>query len=244
MDETQTQARGISRTAVAIAIAVLHAVHPIHAQNAGGGPAVTAEVAVEFAAAQRNFQNFRAESPEEFARMKQHRDKLLNEGRRLHRFKTRGGQLIHCIEIGSQESVKRLGLTAKDIPVAPAVGPNNARQQAAAPADPSVFGMDGTLDEDGNMRRCPPGAIPMLIPSLEDLCRFKRLEDRSQKYPANGGGQLGMRGRRPPGEEGEKPPVLVGPPGADGIEPPAGHEYAHAYAWVDHQGEQADFNVW
>jgi len=217
------------------------------AATAATNQAPSAADLAEFEETRRSFRDFRVESAQEFVTIKQYHNQLLNQGKRVHQFKTADGQWIHCIEIGSQPSLKGAGLDAKDIRSAPDVPPVDNAPQNAAPANPADFGMDGTSDTDGNVRLCPAGAIPVLIPSLEDLCRFKRLDHRIRKFPTSHDGNSEILAHRPPGETANKPPIQVAPPGSDalpGFEPPAGHEYAHAYTWVDNQGEQADFNVW
>ena len=206
--------------------------------SAQSGSAVTSMLA-EFEHAKQTFPNFRTESAAEFEKIKNYREELFNEGVVTNAFETADGKLIHCIEIGSQRSVKNAGLTPGEIRTGPAIPPltdqTPGHEKAANPAD---FGLDGTRDAQGNLRRCPPGSIPVLIPTLEDLCRFRTFDDIFRKYPigTNVSSATTLASTN----------LTALPPGpVDLLSPDAVvHEYAHAYTSVENQGEQATFNVW
>lgn len=195
------------------------------------------ELAEKFNQAKRTYKDFRVESVDEFIKIYNYREKLISDGKIKHKFRTRSGQEIHCIDIYSQGSIKRAGLKHEDIRFAPEVLPNSDEDNyALSKAYPSLFGMDGSIDENGNVRKCPKGSFPMLIPSLEDFCRFRTLENRFRKYPIQlKGGRGGVEGNS----------FLDEGSGHLNVEPPGTtHEYAHAYRRVDNIGQQADFNVW
>jgi hypothetical protein len=198
---------------------------------------VDPSVATEFEQARQTFRGFRVESVEEFIKVKHYHEQVISDGKITHKFRTADGHLVHCIEIGSQGSAKRAGIDLKSIRFAPEIPPSDSQDtNVQNTANPAAFGMDGSFDADGNVRSCPRGSIPVLIPSLEDLCRFRKLEDRFRKYPPNTNPAPGASTNEIRGH--------LGPPGPSGLEPPSGHEYAHAYYYVDNQGEQADFNCW
>lgn len=203
-------------------------------------PTITASDEIEFNQAKRTFANFRTESVSEFMLIKAYHTRLLNEGKVTHKFQTIDGKLVHCIEIGSQQSIKNAGINPASVKFAPDVLPSTgAVSNTAANFILASFGMDGTFDTEGRVRRCPPGSIPVLIPSLEDLCRFGKFKDLFRKYPAEGGRALSAAVSQ---STGRSPP-----PGSLYMEAPdagVSHQYAHAYTVIDNQGEQAAFNVW
>jgi hypothetical protein len=239
---------------VLVGVGTLISTLSVDAQINAGGPAQTnksaasttisnlnadASVAAEFEQARQTFKGFRVESVEEFIKIKNYHEQMLSEGKITHTFTTPDGHLVHCIEIGSQESVKRAGIDPKTIRLAPEIPPPDSQStHNQNMADPAAFGMDESLDPDGNMRKCPSGSIPVLIPSLEELCGFGKLEDRFRKWPVKTNAVSAAITNRIHGG--------VAPLGSTGNEPAsvAGHEYARAQTSVVNQGAQADFNVW
>lgn len=185
-----------------------------------------------FEEAKRTFRSFKVESPEEFAKIKQHYLNAVSQGRLTHQFRSIPGQLIHCIEIGSQDSVKRAGIDPRRIPRSPMIAPGGSEGGLQNGTNPDDFGMDGSLDAAGNVRRCPSGSIPVLVLSLEDLCRFRKLEDIYQKYPPGHNSATTVPARPSRGARQFQ------------WELPSGHEYATAVHFAENQGEQGDFNLW
>jgi hypothetical protein len=228
----------ISRIAVALIAASVSILVRGQVPNVSAPPPnVNAALSAEYEQAKGTFRDFATESAVEFVKIKAYHEQLLTEGRITHQFRTANGELIHCIEIGSQRSIKNPGVTPKDIKLAPEGLPAESGSTRPAVANPPNFGLDGTLDPEGNVRTCPSGSIPIVIRSLEDLCRFKRLEDLFKKYPENGGQNTSLTPGR---ETNNRLPPLPPEPLGSGVP----HEYAHAYSIIDNQGEQADFNVW
>lgn len=202
-------------------------------------PMVDAAAIADYEQAKHTLRDFQTESAAEFVKIRNYHELLVTEGRITHKFRTADGKLVHCIEIGSQRSVKNAGLNPKNIKLSPEVLPAENAIARPAVANPPNFGLDGTLDSDGNVRRCPEGSIPVLIPSLEDLYRFKKFQDLFRKYPASGD-RISSAALNPVTETRPPPgPSTVEPFGASVI-----HEYAHAYSIIDNQGEQAYFNLW
>jgi len=143
-----------------IAMVVLLYSPALHAQATAPNPSVDAATVKEFEQAKQTFKSFRAESAQEFAKMKQYHEKLSTSGKITHQFRTADGELIHCIEISSQESLKRTGQNGSTIRLAPEPTPaGEAKTTGNHTANPAAFGMDGSLDSDGNVRRCPAGCI-------------------------------------------------------------------------------------
>ena len=91
-----------------------------------------ASALLTFKQASRTFRNFKVESPAEFVKMQSHYQKLLSQGRLTHKFRTATGQLVHCIEIGSQDSVKRAGIDPRNIPTGPAAPPGGDKDATMA----------------------------------------------------------------------------------------------------------------
>lgn len=178
--------RWLSRTLLAAVIAISYCIsetdnfaQTFTDQNA----TVDAAMLRDFETAKRTFKRFKVESVEEFARMKAYRANLLLQGKVTHRFTLADGKLIQCIAVGTQPSVAGSGGDRHVIPTAPSILPRGSANSTQTPSSPPDFGMDGTVDSDGHVRKCPVGSIPMWIPSLEDLCRFRNLQDRMRKYP-------------------------------------------------------------
>ena len=95
-----------------------------------------------------------------------------------------------------------------------------------------VFGLDGLPDEDGNTRACPEGSFPRLMPKLENLYRFRKLENIYQKYPNPPNKSTGNTGTFDTRLTGiELSAVRI-------------HNWAMAGRRVDNTGSEAYFNIW
>ncbi|MFI5165696.1 MAG: neprosin family prolyl endopeptidase [Thermoanaerobaculales bacterium] len=179
---------------------------------------------------------FRVESVEELKRINAYYQGLIGDGRVLHVFETATGERIQCVDIASQRSFLASAGPGASPRLEPAEPPREVRGQAAgAAARPSEigaqFGLDGSRDAAGNVRACPALTFPRLVPSIEHLYHFRRLEEMFRKHPD--------------GVVGGLPHVTATARGK--LEPPTAptnHEYAHAFQQVDNVGSQADFNVW
>src|SRR6266516_2524139 len=103
------QTRGFLRLAnlagLVLTSVVLSRAPAAESQLADPNQTADASFSRAFNQASRYFRNFKVESLDEFIKMQNHRQKLLSQGRITHKFTTAAGQLIHCIEIGSQDSV-------------------------------------------------------------------------------------------------------------------------------------------
>lgn len=166
--------------------------------------------AERFDNAKKTYKGFRVKSVEEFIKMHKYRKNFFEDGNITHKFRTKSGQEILCIEIGSQRSIKELGVNKTTVPIGPEMLPQDTsrpgRETMHETPQPN-FGMDGSMDEDGNMRICPKGSFPRLIPKLEDLYRFKTLEDRFRKSPTSGAiDQEAARAKNVSSADNENPP--------------------------------------
>jgi len=177
--------------------------------------------------------DFRVESLDEFKKITKYYFDRINDGTEVHRFRLKDGNTIQCILIGIQGSVDSSSIKPESIPSAPGGAPVNPAP-GPAPAAPQLgpadvaklFGLDGLPDENGNVRACPDGSFPQLMPKLENLYHFRKLEDIFRKYPDN---KMG-------------PPDETAPPSGSWVSPP--HEYAVACLPVNNIGLSAYFNVW
>jgi hypothetical protein len=205
--------------------------------GAGGQGRTEAQWQQEFERLRQADPSFRVQSATELRRMHEYHNDLANDGRAVRTFRLAAGELIRCVEIASQRAFLASAADATMPPLAPSTPPREIdKDSAAAPTNPAtlgaMFGLDSSRDQDGNVRSCPALTFPQLVPPVENLYRFRRLEEMFQKYPD------GHRGTPPIGGEvrrdSGKQPML-----ADTT-----HEYAHAYRTVDNTGSQADFNLW
>jgi Neprosin len=167
----------------------------------------------------------KVESPAAFEAMRQY---LLNRYQGLetqHSFVENGGQIVDCIPIEQQPSLRG---SSQRIPTAPSL-PQSPPQSYPPPdfavrsqRPPPQLSPD-YRDRFGNQMSCPQGTIPLIRLTLEQLSRFRNLQDFFQKAP--GGGRL------PTGIEKESRTVAL-------------HKYAHANQFVNNIGGTAYLNVW
>jgi hypothetical protein len=173
------------------------------------------------------------ESVEEFQKLTDHYANVLSDGVTVRSFELPNGDQVQCVEISSQKSLAASGYPLQLVP-----GTLPAGDTATTPRRPwasldrpgAEFGLDGTKDAAGNERACPAQSFPKLLPRLENLYHFRRLDDLFQKTPGGGGG----RSANPDAPVGLVRSPLI----ADE------HEYAHAYQRVNNIGMSADFNLW
>jgi len=143
----------------------------------------------QFDIAKGSWENFNLESPQEFKLFYDHRQRLLNSGVITHQFHLHG-DLILCVKAETQG----MGISGKtcDVTVPQHVKDRILKKRLAE--DPeyksisleeraALVGLDGSLDEDGNVRRCPQGSIPIIVPPLKKLIYdFKTYADSQHKY--------------------------------------------------------------
>ena len=172
-----------------------------------------------FETTQKNQSDFHVESLDEFKAITNYYDARIHDGTEVHRFRLSDGNTIQCILIHTQGTLTSLDIKPENIQFAPQIEPIDSMPvtpQVEQINTATLFGLDGLPDEDGNLKACPNGSFPRLMPKLENLYRFQKLEDIYRKYPKEIGSST----------------------------PPAPHEYAHAYRGVNNIGSSAYFNVW
>jgi Neprosin/Bacterial Ig domain/Divergent InlB B-repeat domain len=120
--------------------------------------------------------DFRVLSIQDFKDLTAHYVSLRDDGIIANRFHLSTGELVHCVLITSQRSYLAQGSATSSLPPLPSVtGVTPSSTLASAIA--ASFGLDGTVDEEGNTRRCAAYSVPHLIPALEDMYRFRTLRD-------------------------------------------------------------------
>ncbi len=220
----------ISSTLTAlIAVAAMTALPALRA----AAVSVDRDWADAFDRAKRETPAFAVESVEEFRKLTEHHASLLSDGVTVASFELPSGDRIQCVEISSQRS---LAVSGQPLQLAPGTLP--AGDAVAAPRMPdgsmarpgSEFGLDGTRDAAGNERACPAQTFPRLTPRLENLYRFRSLDELFQKIPGGGPTQS------PDGK------ALIASPRTSLAA--TVHEYAHAYQWANNIGMSAIFNLW
>ena len=218
------------RTTCVILTAVISALLALQGAAAPGDETTWTRA---FETAKQRVPGFRVESTQAFRTLNEHHQRLLSDGITVNSFELPTGDQIRCVDIYSQRSV---GASGQPLQTAPGVPPADDVVTAPNPQEQSVtsigisFGLDGTLDTAGNVRACPVGSFPRLIPRLENMYHFRTLDEFFQKAP----GGVGTPGADLKATVTEASPLL------STVE----HEYAHAYDWVDNIGMRADFNLW
>jgi len=171
----------------------------------------------------KNQKDFQVESVDEFKAITKYYDDRIHDGTEVHRFRLKNSDTIQCILIHTQGALTSLGIKPEDIQLAPQTEPidtTSVTPQSEQINVAKVFGLDGSSDENGNLRTCPEGSFPRLMPKLENLYRFQRLRDIYRKYPDG---------------------TISSIPGGTSAPP---HEYAHAAMWANNIGSSAIFNIW
>jgi hypothetical protein len=144
-----------------------------------------------------------------------------------HSFVDDAGQIIDCIPIDQQPSRKsRAGEPLKTPPQIPAGAGHSDRQPAGDPAPsqlPSLLSQ-GAHDTYGNARQCPVGTVPVVRTTLEQLAKYRDLNEFFRKAPD--GGRL--------------PSDVVRDLRANTSQ----HRYAHALQPVANIGGASILNIW
>ena len=197
-------------------------------------PEISPELIQEYDVAKVQMPGFQVESIQEFSRMKQYRQEMMDDGVTVHQFTLADGSDCRCIDVYTQSALDAAGISPEELTFEP-VGAPPAQNSVSVPSDPELkpFPMesilDGSKDAAGRVRKCPRGSFPKLIPSLVQLCQFKRLEDRFRKYPGD-----------------FKPVTLLdkqSPPNPSS-QAAVSHVYAVAQSLQDNTGVGADLNLW
>jgi hypothetical protein len=185
-----------------------------------------------FKAAKHIYKDFCVDSVEEFIKITEYYNEFISDGKIVHSFRTIDSEDIYCIDVYSQNSIRANGLDPSDLTFAPQSIPDEFEEKIDNP-DTQLktidFGLDGSLDENGNARQCPKGSFPKLIPKLENLYKFKYLENLFKKYPVDDS-QCNF-------SSDSKASLSASANSSE-------HVYAHAYQRVNHRGLRAEFNLW
>src|SRR5271166_2444860 len=147
--------------------------------------------------------------------MRQHLLGLYDGASVAHSYELRG-QIVDCVPIRQQPSVRQLGLQSIASP--PSISPPSKARTAGLPqtSQRNVTGIDAF----GHKQVCNSGSIPMRRITLQEMSRFPTLHDFFAKGP-NGAGQV-----RPRAGKGS-----FAAPQIDGH-----HDYAHAAQYVNNYG--------
>ena len=194
----------------------------------------------EFEQARQSVSGFKVESAEAFKKITDYYSQVMNDPAVVHRFETQDGNVILCVDIRTQESVRTAGIPPEEITLGPVLAPEDGKSSSLETSDhvrpklPGSQWLDGSVDRFGQQRICPDNAFPKLAPRLENLYRFRSLDDYFSKY---------LSGGNPPAENATQGAELRG----QGIPAAAGgpvYRYAFAGQNVTNVGGGADFNVW
>jgi hypothetical protein len=144
----------------------------------------------------------------------------------LHSFHAHEGVWIDCVDVNRQPSMLTPQMEGQSIdqppPLPPSLGPLPAGHQWARL---DMEDHANELDENGNVRHCDPGTVPIRRTTAADLQRFATLTDFFAKGPNR---------------------ALQGASSDPGYKPPsnAGYEYAREYQYVTNWGFQSFINIW
>ena len=152
-----------------------------------------------------------------FEEMRQHLLSLY-EGENVRNSFEAGGDVMDCVPIMEQPSVRLNGITEIATPPEPTKMDAGDPSEAAKSIVPWV---ETEKDAFDNQRSCAGGTVPIRRVTLEEITRFSSLKSFLQKSP-----------------DGEDE--------APGFEPPGGvtHKYSHATQSVNNWGGNGYLNIW
>jgi hypothetical protein len=194
---------------------------------------------LEFEQERQAVAGFNVESLEAFQKIAAYHDSVMNDPAVVHRFEAKDGNVILCVDIYTQESVRAAGIDPGEITLSPATPPKEGESSHAGSAGlekaalPGGEWLDGSTDPLGRHRTCPHNAFPKLAPRLKDLYRYRSLEDYYRKYPSGGK----SKGVATEDAENLSPRSLSG--GDSAV-----HKHAIGSANIKNIGGGADFSLW
>jgi hypothetical protein len=160
-------------------------------------------------------------SQAELQRMRAFVDRRIDRSAIRKTLRTASGRQVHCIDIDKQPA-----LNGEPVAAPPRIlGADNPTPLALLPVPEPMLEI-GSAREDS----CAPGTVPIPEVTMEDIRRFKSLDEFFMKTPPNGSAAL------PAPAEAAAPAAHNGPTDR--------HQYAHAYRSVTNWGAQANMNVW
>ena len=128
------------------------------------------------------------------------------------------GQVFDCVPIAEQPSLKASGETVAEPPsLAAEIGVIEGEPASPATDDST----DPPLDRHGNVMRCPPGFVPVRRVTLEEMVRFRTLDDYFSKTGAH--------------------PLV--PPSAPAADVSQNHRYAYSHQTIDNLGGHSFLNL-
>ncbi len=211
----------------------------------------------EYIEAGERYEDFAVKSLEEFIRMKEYLAEFREDGVIVHEFLMSDGSECVCVDVYTQGSLAAAGISPDELTFQPLMPPaprpepiEPPGKESTMPASEHVGPMlDGSLDPNGNIRRCPDKSFPRLIPSEEALFRFRDLESFWSKYPGDGESKVefiasGSVSSAAEAHGKRKDSVVVS--GGRGLPAPPAvvHKYAAARLITSNIGQGGDFNLW
>jgi hypothetical protein len=140
----------------------------------------------------------------------------------LHSFADETGAVYDCIPLEKQPSLKGVSGRVPAPPDAPKIDLTHTMKEKFEDSLIPLLSPD-RKDKFGNAMHCPPGTIPLRRITIEDLSRFRTIDDFLRKAP---------RGSIRPPNAAEPPTV------------PVTHRWAHAYQNVANGGAHCYLNIW
>jgi len=159
--------------------------------------------------------------PEEFNVMRRHILNLYEGVEVVHSFAEDTGQIFDCIPIEQQPSLKGASIRLPD-PPEPPPSPDAASMIREEGCTESQLRDDRT-DKFGHVMSCPKGTIAMRRITLEEVTRYRTLQDFLRKFPLEEEDREDRFGR-----------------GVD----PTEHKYATATQTIDNLGGRSFINIW
>ncbi len=162
-------------------------------------------------------------------RMEAHLRSLYDRRDVRHSFKQPSGDEIDCVDVDKQPALRRPEMRGNVVLTPPAFAPKPRSHSDGTEADTddahlmATEPFTGEPDENGAARKCPETAIPIRRISINDMMRFKNLEDRFRKYPGYLAEDADASTRTVRDESGSQPSALRVPPAYG---PTDYHQYA------------------
>lgn len=164
-----------------------------------------------------------------FTEMKAHVATLYEGVDVQHSFEDTAGAVFDCIPVGQQISLR--GHTG-DLPQPPDLTPILQGRPPSVGTPPVATPDGGSVDRHGNVRQAPPGTIPVRRITLQELTRFRDLDDFYRKYPHAGAASSRRSTSKQTG------------PSAPDPDPAKNHRYAYTHQTVNSLGGHSSLAVY
>ncbi len=193
------------------------------------------EILDRYETLRRTLPGFAAESLEAFTEMIDFRQALIDDGVTVHRFSLPDGQDCRCIDVYSQGSLSAAGISPSDLTFEPVTPPRNLPPKRTDAQDGVMRDdwnpIDGSQDENGNIRACPAFSFPRHIPRIEQLCLFRNLDEFMRQGSMHGAHAVAGATETVHTDDGQAPL-------------PWTRHHATGDQAVQAHGLGADFNLW